>query len=402
MSLQILSVKNQKQMLEYISGIDCDPMGARIMAPKGLSRAIKIKGLDSWQANILKQEMLSLGGDAAVAKGAITGRARKTDLIVLGNHSQIKNLIEKLRHQPPSMQRISRQLNETIENSQKDSFSLKAGRFNLKLGKRTLIMGIINVTPDSFSGDGMLSRGDMMGCAIPHAEKMIRDGVDFLDIGGESTRPGARAIPAREEINRVVPLIKRLNRKCKIPISIDTYKPEVARAALDAGAVMVNDIMGLKVKDPMIKVLKSFRDVPIVVMHIKGKPRTMQRNPVYEDLMGEILENLQRSIDAGTQEGIDANRFIVDPGIGFGKTLAHNLEIIRRLEELKSLGRPILIGTSRKAFIGKILDLSEGQRVFGTAASIACAIANGANIVRVHDVKEIKQVSQLVDSIIYN
>lgn len=402
MSLQILSVKNQKQIFEHISQIGCDPIGARIMSPKGLNRVIKIKGLDSWQANLLKQEMLSLNGEVAVAKGAITGRLKRTDCILMGNFSQIKNLIEKLKRQPPSLQKISQQLNEVLKNSQKDFFSLKAGRFNLRLGRRTLIMGIVNVTPDSFSGDGILREKNVIAGAIPFVKKMMRDGADILDIGGESTRPGAKAISYKEEIKRVVPLIKFLSKRIKIPISVDTYKPEVARAALEAGAVIINDIMGLKAKDPLIKVLKNFRDVPIVVMHIKGKPRTMQKNPVYEDLMEEVLENLQRSIDAGLQAGISIERFIVDPGIGFGKTVEHNLEIIRRLSELKSLGRPILVGPSRKSFIGKILHSpEESQRIFGTAASVACAIANGANIVRVHDVKEIKQVVRLADSILH-
>ncbi|MDP3143085.1 MAG: dihydropteroate synthase [Candidatus Omnitrophota bacterium] len=398
MSLQILSVKNPIQMLHYIRETGCDPAGCRIMSSKGLSLVVKIKDLNCWQANILKQEMLSLNGDVAVAKGAITGKLKKTDCIIMGNLSQISRLIEKLKYQPPSLNKIAQQLKEAVENSQKDTFTLKAGRFNLGLGKRTLIMGVVNVTADSFSGDGLLTKGK--DCAIPYAEKLIRDGADILDIGGESTRPGARAISSKEEIKRVIPLIKYLSKRIRIPISVDTYKSEVAKAALGSGAVIVNDIMGLKPKDPMLKVLKSFPGVPVVVMHIKGKPRTMQKNPVYKDLMFEIIENLAQSIDAGMQVGISKERFIVDPGIGFGKALGHNLEIIRRLSELKILGRPILIGTSRKSFIGKILHKREGERIFGTAASVACAIANGAKIVRVHDVLAMKEVVKLSDAIL--
>jgi len=400
MSLQILSVNNPEQMFRYISEIGCDPAGCRIMSSKGISCVVKIKAVDCWQANILKQEMLSLNGDVAVARGAITGKLKKTDCIVIGNLSQINNLVEKLKRQPASLNKIAAQIKETVENSQRDSFTLKAGRFNLELGKRTLIMGIVNVTPDSFSKDGLLKNGDDLSCAIPYVEKLIRDGADILDIGGESTRPGARKVPVKDEIKRVVPLIKKLSKKTKIPISIDTYKPEVARAALDAGAVMVNDILGLEPKDPMLKVLKRFPRVPVVVMHIQGLPRTMQENPVYKDLMNEILCSLQNSIDAGLQAGIARERFIIDPGIGFGKTLEHNLEIIHRLPELKTLGRPILIGTSRKSFIGKILRKKENGRVFGSAASVVCAIANGAKIVRVHDVGPMKEVVKLADAIL--
>ena len=400
MPLQILSLKNPKQAFDCISGIGCDPIGSRIMSGKGLSLAIKIKGLDCWQANILKQEMLSLNGDVAVAKGAITGKIKKTDCIVLGNLSQIINLISKLKRQPASLNKIGEGLKKTLDNNQKNEFNLKAGNFNIRLGRRTLVMGIVNVTPDSFSGDGLFRGKKGLDCAIPYVEMLIRDGADIIDIGGESTRPGAKRVSYKEEIIRVVPLIKRLSKRIKIPISIDTCKPEVARAALDAGAVIVNDILGLKPKDPMLKVLKEYLHVPVVVMHIQGNPRTMQKNPTYKDLMDEIRLNLQRSIDAGLQAGISMDRFIVDPGIGFGKTLSHNLEIIRRLSELKSLGRPILIGPSRKSFIGKILHNREDERIFGTAASVACAIANGAKIVRVHDVKAMKQVIRVTDAIL--
>jgi len=316
--------------------------------------------------------------------------------------NQLNILIDKLKRQPPGLKKIGEELKETLDNNQKDAFNLRAGDFNIRLGKRTLVMGIVNVTPDSFSGDGLLKGGKGVDCAIPHIEKLIRDGADILDIGGESTRPGAKKVSPQEEIKRVMPLIKKFTRKIRIPISIDTYKSEVARAALDAGAVIVNDILGLKPKSPMLKVLKKYPHALVVVMHIQGTPRTMQKNPAYDDLMYEIWLNLQQSIDAGLQAGINRDRFIIDPGIGFGKTLGHNLEIIRRLSELKSLGRPILIGTSRKSFIGKILRNQEDERIFGTAASVACVIANGAKIVRVHDVKAMKQVVKVADSIIYN
>ncbi|MFZ5799950.1 MAG: dihydropteroate synthase, partial [Candidatus Omnitrophota bacterium] len=256
--------------------------------------------------------------------------------------------------------------------------------------------------PDSFSGDGCLRLGRDYGAVAAFAERMVADGADILDIGGESTRPGARPVSAKEEIKRVIPLIKRLTKTVKAPLSIDTYKPEVAGAALESGAGIVNDIMGLKKNSPMLKVLKAFPDSAVVVMHIKGKPRTMQKNPVYADLMYEIIYRLNDSIEAGLQAGIKRERFVVDPGVGFGKTKEHNLTILRRLGELQGLGRPVLVGTSRKSFIGKILNAPEDKRIFGTAASVACAIANGAHIVRVHDVKEMQNVVKLTDAVVYN
>ncbi|MFA5389417.1 MAG: dihydropteroate synthase [Candidatus Omnitrophota bacterium] len=262
-------------------------------------------------------------------------------------------------------------------------------------GSRTYIMGILNVTPDSFSGDGIYQDADK---ALERAEKLVEDGADIIDIGGESTRPGAEPVSAEEEIKRTIPVIKELSRRIKIPISIDTAKSEVARRALENGASIVNDITGFGWDEKIIDAVREFR-AKVVVMHIKGEPRTMQDDPKYADLISEIKEKLRGAVEKAIAGGIKKKDIIIDPGIGFGKTLEHNLKILDRLFEFRELGLPVLVGPSRKSFIGKITGAGSDKRIFGTAASAAIAIRNGADIVRVHDVKEIKQAVLVADAI---
>jgi dihydropteroate synthase len=228
---------------------------------------------------------------------------------------------------------------------------------------------------------------------------MLEDGADIVDVGGESTRPGARAVTAEEEVKRVMPVIRALSRTKGAAISIDTRRARVARAALDAGADMINDVSGLRYDRKMAAVAACSK-IPVCVMHMQGKPQNMQKNPAYKDLMGEIISCLEESLAIAKNAGILHGKILVDPGIGFGKTLEHNLEILKRLRELKVLGQPILVGPSRKSMIGKILGLPVEERVEGTAAAAAIAIANGADIVRVHDVKEIKRVVKITDAIL--
>ena len=265
-------------------------------------------------------------------------------------------------------------------------------------------MGILNLTPDSFSGDGLFSKSQIpnpksqIKKIIGIAEKMIRDGADILDIGGESSRPGAKNIPVKEELKRVVPVVKLLAKKIEIPISVDTYKHEVAQAALDNGASIVNDITALSDKK-MPEIIKKY-DAAVVLMHMQGRPQDMQNRPHYKSLIPEIIKYLSKKIEIAVDSGINPDKIIIDPGIGFGKTLAHNLEIINRLREFGVLKRPILVGPSRKSFIGKILAKDTTERVFGTAAAVALAIANGAHIVRVHDARQMRDVAKVCDAIL--
>lgn len=249
-------------------------------------------------------------------------------------------------------------------------------------------MGVINVSPDSFSGDGL----DSVDVALARAQRFVAEGVDIIDVGGESTRPGSAPISVNEELHRVIPVLERLAGEITLPLSVDTYKFEVARQALNAGAQMINDIWGLKL-EPRLAELAAEGGVPMILMGNKrDKPR--------RNIMPAVLSDLKRSIDLALGSGVAWENIIVDPGIGFGKTLEQNLEIVRRLDELKALGRPILLGTSRKSMIGLVLDLPPEQRLEGTAASIAIGIAKGADMVRVHDVQEMVRVCRMSDAII--
>ena len=280
-------------------------------------------------------------------------------------------------------------------------FILETRDASMFLGKDTRIMGIINVTPDSFSGDGLLknSRQNLPEKILLKAKKLIAEGADILDIGGESSRPGAEKATAQEEIARVIPAIRLLAGQVKVPLSVDTYKEIVARHALDAGALIVNNIMGSKISRNFLKMIKRY-NAAIVLMHIRGTPKTMQRRAHYQNLIAEIINELRNSLEKCFEIGVKSDKIIIDPGIGFGKTTEQNLEIIRRLEEFKILNQPILIGTSRKSFIGKVLNHEAGDRLFGTAATLSASILKGAHILRVHDVKEAKDVAQMTDAIL--
>jgi dihydropteroate synthase len=255
-------------------------------------------------------------------------------------------------------------------------------------------MGIVNVTPDSFSDGGKYFHCDK---AIARGLELRKQGADIIDVGGESTRPGALPLSQDEELRRVLPVIEELSRQ-DVPVSIDTYKSPVAEAALNAGAVMVNDISGLRFDPDLAQITAKYK-AKMVLMHIRGTPRDMQVNPYYDNLICEILEYLNYSIDIAISAGIPKENIIIDPGIGFGKRFEDNLEILRRLREFRGLECPLMIGVSRKSFIGRILDLPPEKRLFGTCGACALAVANGADILRVHDVKEIKETIAVVDAI---
>jgi dihydropteroate synthase len=260
----------------------------------------------------------------------------------------------------------------------------------------TGVMGIVNVTPDSFYDGG--KRFDIAR-AVADAFVMIDSGAEILDIGGESTRPGAQPVPLDEELRRVLPVIRELRKGSDVPISIDTYKEAVARAALDAGADIVNDISALRF-DPAMAALVAREGVPLILMHMQGVPRTMQREPHYRDVVGEVRDFLAERVRSANQAGIAQEQIIIDPGIGFGKTLAHNLALLKNLQSLKSLGQPLLIGVSRKAFIGKILNAAAPEeRLEGSLAAAVASALSGANILRVHDVSETVRALRVADAI---
>lgn len=249
-------------------------------------------------------------------------------------------------------------------------------------------MGIINVSPDSFSGDGLSS----VDAAVAQAQRFAAEGADILDVGGESTRPNSAPISMDEELRRVIPVLERLSGKVNVPLSVDTYKYEVARRALEVGADMLNDIWGLK-KEPRLAKLAADRGVPVILM-------SNQRDKPQKNIVLDVISDLKRAVDLALEAGVVWENIIIDPGIGFGKTLEQNLQLVRRLDELKVLGRPILLGTSRKSMIGLVLDLPAEERLEGTGASIAIGIARGADMVRVHDIKQMIRVSKMSDAIV--
>jgi dihydropteroate synthase len=283
---------------------------------------------------------------------------------------------------------------QTILRNKKE-FKFNFSKRIFDISSRTHLMGILNVTPDSFSDGGEFFKYDD---AVKQGIRMAEEGADIIDVGGESTRPGSDPIIIEEELSRVIPVIESLSKEIDIPISIDTYKSEIARKALDAGAEMINDISALRFDPKMKEVAKEYQ-APIVLMHIKGTPKNMQKNPYYDDVITEITEYLKESIEIAEKAGIDREKIIIDPGIGFGKRLEDNLNILKNLKKFSILDCPILVGPSRKSFIGKILDLPVEERLEGSLAALAVSIMNGANIVRVHDVKESKRVADLVDAV---
>ena len=297
------------------------------------------------------------------------------------------------------------------------SDSLQVGDHTFNWGSRTYVMGILNITPDSFSGDGILSpspigrggRGEGKNPAIEQAKEFLSNGVDILDIGGESTRPSSHPVSESEELNRVIPVIEAI--ASEFPdalISIDTYKTNVAKAAFHAGAHILNDVWGLRADPELASLAVAFR-VPVILMHNRSNPASVEVREqlgnayigsTYENLIEDVKRELLVSVSLAVKAGVEESRIILDPGIGFGKTREHNLELINRLDEIRALGYPVLLGTSRKSFIGFTLDLPADQRVEGTAATVAIGIARGADIIRMHDVKEMVRVAKMTDAIV--
>lgn len=396
MADRIIQIKNQQEARELFEKIGAYKSSFNIMAPKTIGRVLYLKDAACGICNILKQEMLSLGGDAAVSKGIISGKDKKSDCLIFGSLAQIKKLIFKLRRQPAVFSEISPRVERLIRSYEKSKFEFRCCDFKLNLSRRTFIMGILNVTPDSFSDGGKYFNEED---ALRRGLELEKEGADIIDIGGQSTRPGAKEISCEEEKKRIVRIIKSLCQRVKIPISVDTYKYEVAQAALGAGASIINDVYGLRKDVRLAKLAVEFR-AGVVLMHMKGTPRTMQRNPCYKDLMGEIINFLSETVELAVLAGINEKSIMVDPGIGFGKTVKDNFVIIKKLAELKSLGKPILIGPSRKSFIGEILKVPADERLYGTMASVSASVLAGANVIRAHDVDCVKQAVKITDAVL--
>lgn len=395
--MRYLHITSTSEALETLKRIDVDPFGIEAMVPKMENINILLEGIECKVANIMKQEMLSVGGDVAVARGSVDCSVDKTDAVIMGNIKHITKFVDKVSVQQFGLKEISGNIKKLLSNIVKRNFILRTPERKIELGNRTMIMGIINNTPDSFSDGGMFNCVEE---AVEYGVRLEGEGADFLDVGGESSRPGSAPVSTEEERERVIPLVKGLKRQVKVPVSIDTTKAEIARAAIDEGAEIINDISAMRFDEKMPGVAASYR-TPVILMHMKGIPKTMQEGDIsYRSLMNEIIRFFRERIEKAESGGIDIENIIIDPGIGFGKTTKDNLKLLKYLKEFKTLGKPILLGTSRKRFIGEITGGDIPDRIEGTAATVTAAIMNGAHILRVHDVKFMKKVSIMADAIV--
>ncbi len=393
--VRLLALDHPKDLYSELARVGVDETAWEIFLKKQKTLTVKLEALSVATANILKQLALKIGADCAVHQQVISGKVKKSDAILFATPRQLEELCHRLKGQPECAARLVDELKPVINQYLKPIKRFKIGNRVFEFGKRTYIMGILNVTPDSFYDGGRFFTPES---AIEHGLKLAEEGADIIDIGAESTRPGSLPVPPEEQLQRLLPVLKPLVKRVKVPISIDTTSATVAEQAISFGAALVNDISGLRFDPKMAKVVAR-ANVPVIVMHIKGRPKTMQKNPVYQDLLGEITASLKRSWTIGVDAGIKPEKILIDPGIGFGKTLTHNLEILRRLNELRSLGAPIVVGPSRKSFIGMVLNLPPEERLEGTIAGCIIAVRNGADILRVHDVQKVKRAVAIYDAI---
>ncbi|MHC1758635.1 MAG: dihydropteroate synthase [Negativicutes bacterium] len=370
----------------------CDPAGVAIMTPKALFRTICVENVPTKAANLLKQTFLAKGAEVAVTRGTADLSADCTDVLICGTLKHYRQALSQLRQQPWGLPDLAAAVEKSLVNDgkiQMRQYESNGRKWSIEPGK-TLVMGILNLTPDSFSDGG---RHNSMETAVERALTLVCDGADMLDVGAESTRPyGAVKISADEEMTRLMPVLKKILASVDVPVSVDTYKSEVAECALKMGAHVLNDVWGLH-QDPNMARVAATYGVPVIVMHNRSSSESTR------DIMSEMSEFFVRSVEIGMRAGIDESRFIVDPGIGFGKNSTQNLEILGRLAELKALGYPILVGASRKRFIGDILGLPVEERDEGTGATVVHSILNGASIVRVHDVKMAKRMAVMTDAL---
>ncbi|MDD5091570.1 MAG: dihydropteroate synthase [Candidatus Wallbacteria bacterium] len=372
-----------------MAGISASPAGTLLMADKGFAVYLKVFQVPATEANIIKQEMLSLGCDAAVSAGCCNRSVTYSDVLLLGDRKRYRLFADKLKSQDF---RFLRELGNALDAypglEQIPGFRA-CGRFFP--ADRRYVAGILNLTPDSFYAG---SRVQGLREVLNRAEKMASDGADLLDVGAESTRPGAMRLDASDEINRLRDILPELRRQIPLPLSIDTYKSEVARWCMDLGCEIVNDISGLDFDPGMAEVLATGESA-VVLMHIKGTPVDMQQNPFYHDVISEVYFELERKRGCAIAAGISPDRIILDPGIGFGKRLEDNYAVLRNLPVMRGLGSPLMLGVSRKSLIGKVLDNQPEERLNGTAVLNTLCLSGGADILRVHDVKEAKEAVKL-------
>ncbi len=385
-------IRKSENIEEVMKQIGVSPEGVELMGKKGRFYLIKLEGLPIRDAIILKQEALAVGGDCALNWGVVGLSVERTDALLMLAERQIEILAEKMRFQPFDGNAIA----DEVENSLK---AYERKKYNFEFRGRSMkipvaVMGILNVTPDSFSDGGRYDKPD---AAIERAIRMVEEGAEIIDIGGESSRPGSRRLSAAEELERIIPVLAGIKDISDIPVSVDTYKPEVAEKALDKGAEIINDIYGLR-KKGMAEVIADY-NAGTIIMHMQGDPENMQKNPHYRDVIGDIIRFLRTQSDKAVKSGISPTSIAVDPGVGFGKTVEHNLKIMKELDSFRSLGYPVLVGASRKSFIGKTLNLPVEERLEGSLSMAALAVSKGASIIRTHDVRETVRAVKMMEAV---
>jgi dihydropteroate synthase len=385
-------IQSRAEAKKYLEEIGASSSGIEYMIPKAVFRCIKLKNISHRAANILKQEMLAKGGEAAVTREAAGGDKGSGDMLLLGTLKQYALLLEKMKKQPFGLRAVAAEIEKILQSLEEPtgSLSLAQGQM-LALGRRTVIMGILNITPDSFSDGGKYFAPEK---AFERALAMQAEGADIIDVGGASSRPDSTMASEEEELARVIPLVKKLADAGMI-VSVDTFRAEVARQSLDNGAHLINDIGSLQMDPGLLDVLVKWQ-APVVLMHNRLQ---LRRHEPYVDLIDDIAEELAQLAMQAEEAGLEPGKIIFDPGLGFGKSPAQNRMIVKRLQDFKSLGRPLLIGASRKSFIGETLGLAVEERLEGSLAVMAAAIMNGADIVRVHDVRESCRMARMLDAI---
>jgi dihydropteroate synthase len=397
--IRALEIKSRAEGISEFKKIGATASGQRIMAEKLFPIALKVRGLKPAAANILKQEMLARGGDVVTSREILVSDSGKTDVIIEGTFKRLKNLIQKLKMQPFGLSELSRDLNSFLEGYKASGWSRRKysiGNKRFGNGPPPLVMGILNATPDSFYDGG---RYNDYESAARHIDEMIKEGADIIDVGGMSSRPGSKPAGTGEEISRTIPLVKNIYKNYDTLISIDTYRSEVAAEAVSAGAHMINDISALSMDREMASVAAS-SGVSVVLMHMQGTPENMQDDPHYDNVIDEIYEYLHQRASHAIGSGISPDKIIIDPGIGFGKTMDHNIAILNKIKEFSFMGYPVLVGASRKSFIGKLLGLPGDERLEGSIAAAVWSVINGASILRVHDVGETVRALKIINSIL--
>ncbi|NLO26642.1 MAG: dihydropteroate synthase [Actinobacteria bacterium] len=390
---QVLVLRDLTQVREALDYARVSQAGIDIMEKKALIRIVRVKDLSLRAANILKQEMLARGGEVAISREVYEWWGEKADCILMGTLAHFDRLIPKLKAQPFGL----RALAVSIETALRNYDEIRpAGPVGLVLDDTPVFMGVVNVTPDSFS-DG--NECYDIETAVKAGLAMAEEGAALIDVGGESTRPGADPVPEDEESERILPVIKALAAALPGRVSVDTYKAKVAAEALENGAYMVNDISALRMDPEMVAVARD-AECPVVLMHMLGEPRTMQKNPEYGSVVQELYEFFVERLNWAVDKGLKEQNLLIDPGLGFGKTTAHNLEILRDLAAFRSLGRPIVVGASRKRFLGDVLGLDDPkERDAATAATTVVATMAGVQIVRVHRVGPNRDAARLARAV---